>query len=100
MTEGVTWRGGEGWSGRRDEEKEREEAKKRGGRGIGSGMSAGSKVCKQREGMRDEREQGMDGWPEGWAGREGWRGTRGLSWHSTLLHTQHPHNYARTGEVH
>lgn len=43
------------------------EGRKKGG--IGSGMSAGSKACRQGEGMRDEGEQGMDGWSGG-MGRE------------------------------
>ena len=33
-------------------------------RGTGNGMSAGSQAWKQGEGMRDEGEQGEDGWAE------------------------------------
>lgn len=60
-------------------------------------MSAGSKVCKQREGMRDEREQGTDGWLRGGQGE-------GVAMLGSLLAQHfiapHPHNYAHTSEVH
>lgn len=53
--------GGEEWRSRRDGGKKE--------KGAGSGMSAGREAWRRGKGMRDEREQGADGWLEGWAER-------------------------------